>query len=433
MTLLDQLPRLSPYDPGASGEGSLDPMGLAPIAERMAELLVPGLRARMSLPRFVTLTAVGAVAVQSLVDEIGSDGSTTADLAYEWLVVSALVQSKDPTAVRSLPGSRKARRALNIGEGLNAQTYLRGPRVFGFTGVHRPFSVDAGIIDNRGLPLDTAASLVLAWEKDTGMDGFFSGPRASRGGNFRRTIEEQSLNALKTDSAPKQSRLYLDIQRTLLPSSPGTAERAQLHRIVMHSSHEIRNTLSRMIFNDPPPQDIPEHEIAAHLLPRAPADLRVLLYAMTAYEECATVIDRAFRDLVRHMSAQTGSTDPDSLQMLIKAAQSLPALTQRAIDTAAEVDNHVADTYAVISHLSADIAESTALFHNPMGPRSMFDALLERHRQVQESKDKLMWLDQIKGSWITRSAYRNQPHTDSENWIHPMRLSTLQRFVDTTR
>jgi hypothetical protein len=66
MAMLDQLPRLSAYDPGAVGEGSIDPLGLAAVADRIADVLAPGLRARMSLPRFVTVSAVGAIAYQTL-------------------------------------------------------------------------------------------------------------------------------------------------------------------------------------------------------------------------------------------------------------------------------------------------------------------------------------------------------------------------------
>ena len=54
------LPELSEADPQLAGEGTLDPVGLAPIADRLAELLVPGVRSRMQRIRFLTAAAVGA-------------------------------------------------------------------------------------------------------------------------------------------------------------------------------------------------------------------------------------------------------------------------------------------------------------------------------------------------------------------------------------
>src|SRR5579872_4902711 len=111
MTLADQLPRLSAYDPGAVGEGGLDPLGLAAVADRIADVLVPGVRARMSQPRFVTLSAIGALAFQALHNLTADDGKTTVDIAFEWLVVEALVRRPENGRIEGLPGNYKAARA----------------------------------------------------------------------------------------------------------------------------------------------------------------------------------------------------------------------------------------------------------------------------------------------------------------------------------
>src|ERR1700675_3772246 len=96
MTLLDQLPWLSAYDPGAVGEGGLDPLGLGAVAD----VLVPRVRARMSQPRFAPLSAVCAVACQTLGDGLATDNLTMADIAFEWLVVEAMVRSRAWVAPR---------------------------------------------------------------------------------------------------------------------------------------------------------------------------------------------------------------------------------------------------------------------------------------------------------------------------------------------
>lgn len=63
------LPQLSAFDPPVAGEGSLDPLGLAALADRLANAMVPDVRARMRHLRFVSATAVGALAWESLLDE----------------------------------------------------------------------------------------------------------------------------------------------------------------------------------------------------------------------------------------------------------------------------------------------------------------------------------------------------------------------------
>ncbi|MGX7678289.1 hypothetical protein ACSMXN_05270 [Jatrophihabitans sp. DSM 45814] len=105
MTLLDQLPRLSAYDPGAAGEGGLDPLGLSAVADRIAEVLAPGVRARMSQPRFVTLTAVGATAYQMLRELTADEGKTTVDIAFEWIVLEAMARHPGESQTEGLPGN----------------------------------------------------------------------------------------------------------------------------------------------------------------------------------------------------------------------------------------------------------------------------------------------------------------------------------------
>lgn len=53
------LPELSAFDPTVEVKEASTQMGLAAIPDRLADLLVPGLRARMKRVRFVTASAVG--------------------------------------------------------------------------------------------------------------------------------------------------------------------------------------------------------------------------------------------------------------------------------------------------------------------------------------------------------------------------------------
>ena len=58
------------------------------------------------------------------------------------------VLSDDSTAEIPIgvPGSQKASAVVKRGQRLSAATYLKGPSVFGFNGVYKPFAIDAAIV-----------------------------------------------------------------------------------------------------------------------------------------------------------------------------------------------------------------------------------------------------------------------------------------------
>ncbi len=184
----DQLPRLSAYDPSAAAESGLNPLGLAAIADRIANVLVPGLRARMYQPRYVTVSAVGAIACQSLHGLTTDHGKTTPDIVFEWIVVEGLVRHTGDRRTDNLPSSQKAERAKAANGRLSRRTYLSGPRVFGFTGVYRPSSRDAGVLTLDDLPAQNAVRLAKAWERDYYLPGYADGLAGTRGGRLRSEI-----------------------------------------------------------------------------------------------------------------------------------------------------------------------------------------------------------------------------------------------------
>src|SRR5947209_3019706 len=121
------LPFLTEVDPEQAGEGSLDPLGLAPVADRLADEVARGVTARMSRIRFVTAIAVGALATETLGDAVAADGVSPAYLAYEWLVVEALARDKylPPPATLRVPGIEKARSVVARGVHMDSRSYLK--------------------------------------------------------------------------------------------------------------------------------------------------------------------------------------------------------------------------------------------------------------------------------------------------------------------
>ena len=134
------LPYLSTYDPATSSEGSLDPLGLYLIADRLATKLVPGVRERMSHPRYLTAMAVGAHICSPIREEYDIDGVTPAYQVYEWHIVEGFVSKylRDaPDQIQGLPGIQKGAEAFQNNLPLRHNRYLKTPNVFGFHGVYR--------------------------------------------------------------------------------------------------------------------------------------------------------------------------------------------------------------------------------------------------------------------------------------------------------
>ena len=346
-TLLEQLPRFSEYDPGAVGEGSLDPLGLGALADRIADRLAPGVRARMSQPRFVTLSAVGAYACQQISEVVSSDGKTTFDLAFEWLVVESLVQNPNPDRLRGVPGSQKAQRAAKTKERLSSSTYLAGPRVFGFTGVYRPFSQDAKVIGLDGHPAENAERLIQAWEHDQDLSGFISGTAGSPGVRLRREIEKECLASLRAAhvTAPLNGWLMGRIADSMAPREAKDQERAALRQLIDTSRHDIRNELSSLLGRSLPAPDASQLEIARVLAAHASPTAKRALTAAIEFENCATAIEYAFRRMLAYATSLGGTFSIEqatSTPQLGALAPRLGTLTKRAIDSVAALDESLA-------------------------------------------------------------------------------------------
>src|SRR5260370_41486686 len=105
------LPFLTLPDPAVSGEGQLDPLGLAVVGDRLADWILPGMTARMGRPRFLTAMALSATVCEDLQDEIAADGASPAHLVFEWLVLQAFARAGAPDDVRGTPGHAKTKAA----------------------------------------------------------------------------------------------------------------------------------------------------------------------------------------------------------------------------------------------------------------------------------------------------------------------------------
>jgi len=430
MSMINQFPRLSAYDPGAVGEGGLDPLGLGAVADRIANVLVPGIRARMSQPRFVTLSAVGAIAYQTLHGMTADQGKTTVDIAFEWLVVESMVRNPGEGRIEGLPGNQKAARAKALNQRLSRRTYLSGPRVFGFTGVYRPFSRDVGVLAADDLPAENAGSLVRAWESDNQLTGFVDAIPGTPGGRLRKDITDACRLTLEKEecAAPPTGQLLCKLAEHLAPLGAKANERRVLRDLLASGTHEIRNELAAKLIANPPPEESTQRDLSMLLLPHMSKPTQKALQAAIDYEDAATSLDYTFRRFLAYTTQRHGSIikPEEALQTpgLAETAPKIGDLATRAIASVAELND---------AELSNDTMHGLRLFARSLTAREYLDAIMERHEEVQASKKKLSWLDQLGGDWTVRLPYRNQGgDLKDEIWTHPMRLVTLSKFLRET-
>ncbi len=242
------LPTVSAFDPPVAGEGSIDPMGVAAISDRLADILVPGLRARMSRIRFVTAMAIGAASCEPIADEISADETSTPSIGFEWLLIEAFVRRLNVESFPpAIPGSQKCRAVIKRNQRLSAQSYLKGPSVFGFNGVYKPFAVDSGVVDADLQPAALCAAVLRSWEREQRFAGFADNIPGTEGGRLRGQIRDEVRAALRSGRCNTNPGgwLFGKLAASLRPDGAGRGERAALRALIEKSPHETRAELGR--------------------------------------------------------------------------------------------------------------------------------------------------------------------------------------------
>jgi hypothetical protein len=423
------LPELSAYDPPVEGEGSLDPMGLAAISDRLADRLVPGVRARMQRVRFVTAMAVGAMACETLADEVSADGISTPAICFEWLVIESLVRRLPPHDIPpGVPGSQKARGVVNRKQRLSAGTYLKGPSVFGFNGVYKPFAVDAHVVTSDLEPGPRCAELTRRWESEQAFAGFTDAVPGTDGGRLRAQLRDQVRDALRAGrcTTNPSSWLFGQLVTSLHPDQARPGERRLLRSLVTGGEHETRAELAGHLTGIE--EDLSEAELLAAVRSSCSPALGHIVDAVAAYERLALRIDVAFRTLcaVSHsMGAQPlTAASVEKHEMIARCARELPDRYRRAAERMAAIG------------AEGELEERLGEFAIPRPVNELVEMLLEHHERVQASKPpqgKRPWFEPFRNGWVVRGPYgtADQPQLGAR-FVHPVRVAALHRFVKDT-
>jgi hypothetical protein len=425
-------PILTLPDPLTTGEGALDPLGLATLGDRLAEQILPGLRARMHRPRFLTAMAVCAQVCQDIEDKIAADQATPAHIVFEWLLVEGFVRAADRSDTIGTPGVLKAQAVRDSGEPMRASSYLRTPGVFGYHGVYKPLARHLGIVDDDMRLGDTGYALLKDWQLEQGLPGFLPAASGNGAGRtvcdaLRSAVEDALGKGCTTRSS--QWKGWTLLASHLAPAKIGDAESAVIHRLLLDPRAGTRGEVFRILEQNLTPDEMPEAGVIQDvLIPRASAELKATLHAIAAYETACTFLEAAF-EWIQYLSSKAGARaitggDFGSIVDVQRISQSLPEALRRAEDAVAPISWLV----------QKELAQTVKAFDSIKTPGDLFEGILSRHHDIQQAKKpdgKRDWFERAPdGSTFVRVPYRvtKEPEA-SDHWNRPYRVNTVRSFL----
>ncbi len=436
-TLALQPPVLSAHDPLASSEGGIDPLSSQATYEHLAERILPYVTVRMARPRFLTAMAVGAHVCEPFRDDIAADGVTPAYLVFEWYVIEAFVRREAQLVDRrSIPGIDKVRRALKLDRHVSAATYLKTPKIFGYTGVYRRLAYGLEML-NDDVELDEGGwELLRIWEDEQGLSGFLAGSHgagAALRDDLRRAVEAGLRNG---HTARKRWSHWDTLTRHLDPAAAGRREARCIHRRLLRADlrqniHDPLATTMRGEFLDhlekrgePVTHMGQEAELLRSLRDEASGDLWERLEAIDAYEGLCWPLDSAFR-LLLHLSTRAGGAPIDVADFTAEPAGSgLAGRLPAAVNRLAE---------ALTGSYQEEVNDLLFRYEGIRDAPSLFDAIIDHHQGAQRAKPpdgKRTWFERVGGGIVVRPQYSHKdlPPTD-DSYVHWYRSGTASTFL----
>lgn len=425
-------PFLTRYDPPGSSEGTLDPMGLYQIADQLAVQLVPAVRERMQRIRFLTAMAVGAMVTEGLNDNPELRDASPC-LVWEWLVVEALVRAHGlrPEFNRAwgVPGSDVTQRALDQHGYLDARSYLKTPRIFGFNGVYKRLALHLGLVDVHLGPGPNAERLVDAWARARGLGGI-AGAKATLArwtDAVQRSLRERPP---RTRTGWGKSE-WAELAEAFAPGECRGPEKRFLREQLCSTNERRLGALPDIWALQAGFADGDYQEEALHdRLEGAVPAYGTLLKAIREYESFARSLQDAF-DVLRAVAAGADSEGFSVSKIaedaeFVKSVDGLHERFERAFQSLGEV------TLASISLPNLFTARFQT-FAEPMSAADCARAICRHHEDVQRAKSdegKRSWFDRIGGDRIyIRHAYRQKRRAIApQRYVHDYRGQPIRRF-----
>jgi len=424
------LPFLSQFDPPQQAEGSLDPLGLYSIADALGVRLAPGVRERQSKPRYLTLALIGMAACNDAIREAGESKRIPAWLAFEWLVVEALVRRGEGAALTGIPGRDKVLATLKANEKVCMRNYLKTPSVFGFHGIYRVLGTKAGLFDADGHALEQGYKVLTAWQDDQGMAGFLQG--AGPGRDLRVSLERAIANTIEAgyavDPGSKISKL---IAEHLNPHELGNKERVTLWAALTHSD-AFRAEYANLLSSSEGQEawiNAEGSESLYHdwLSQQASLPMQKLLKAIKSFESLSRLLTDAFNEARWRLTEARGPVDADWLAKgaaMREAAESCPSALTAALHDLGDIDQA----------LRTRVERSLSWMGEPRTAKGMAEQLIEHHTRIQAAKPpngKRPWLDVFgDGRVAIRPGYTLNSFESMTGWyVHAYRTKPIWSFA----
>lgn len=425
------LPYLTAYHTLENSQGTLDPLGLYTIADRLALRLVPGFRERMSHPRYLTAIAVGAIICSAFEeDELAVDEISPPWQVYEWYVTSAFVKRFDkiePSQLIGMPAREKITRAFRDGLPMTASGYLKTPSVFGFHGVYRTLARSINLLDRNQIG-EFGTLLVDMWEKEQGLEGFRVGKKGTSGYEFRSKLEEAVRSGLKAGAVAKSWSwdFFTKIADSLAPKSPGKEEAAIIFEQLLKGETASRAELIKFLMTSEGQSLIEngsEKAIHTALLQISPS-CKELLLAIQAYEKACRLLYNGFYEILQYLTSRKGRV---SIYTLAELSNVKEACNQLPI-AFLEIDKCF-EPFATELILFTENFQSLRETYEPV---EWVRLLLEHHFRIQKNKPpsgKAPWvLEYTKDEYLLLTN-QSIDVALSDEYVHQYRTNSLQSFL----
>jgi len=426
-------PFLTSYDPPGASEGTLDPLGLYQIADQLAVQLVPAVRERMQRIRFLTAMAVGAMVTENI-EEDPRKRDAAPCLVWEWLVVEALVRCMDEgISERGVPGSSVAKRAVNQLGYVDARSYLKLPRIYGFNGVYKRLAIHIGIVDVNLGPGPNAESVVDAWARGQGLGGIDGAKPLMR--KWKDAVKGSMLASPARTDPGWRSDAWEELARAFRPSDCRTQEKKCLRRLLLPESDKLGALPAIWQLQEESENESLIDKVLHESLEQRRPEYAPLLQAIRAYEAFARSLQDAF-DVMKAMAA-TSVVTGISLPLVGNDADFQESVDGLHLRFAA-AHQALGEVSAAQMSLQNLFSERFAAFSGPMSTTACATALYAHHEAVQKAKSadgKRSWFDRIGPDRIwTRYAYR-EPRRDivPGAYVHDYRGKPIRSFCEDLR
>jgi hypothetical protein len=447
----DWLPAATPHDPAEDPPGSVDPLGTFVQAERLAEILLPGLTARMWRGRLLTITTLAAHVADRVVIRMNRDDvRLEARLAFERLLVSAIVRKAErdaeyADAPRNLPGRELAQAAFLAGEPLMRANFLKGQAVNGPFGVMARLARQLELIDDDGRPGRNATRLLSAWAEDEKLDGILEDSGARTGTKWLSEAVSRTVACIDGEHWPGPNYSIWDqLALNVRPDRIGRREKRLLLEILCASpmrSRMVELLKSKIrLFRDVWKGQNSRGEVERKILLEGvkpeltndPLDqlIGVTISAVDAYEQTAGLLQQSFDTLVFALRMRQGRArpqevldDPRIRRHLRKTCVGFQKIIP-AIDRAVEMLDRQLSVSKVqvvdpLRRVRADAYEAMA------SVEQLVDSVMRRHTRVQRVKRKAAWIETGSHWTLMPGEHRIDSHTLpvwQNAYLHPFKI-----------